>query len=388
MDRRSFLTKASGLLLSTALTGCSGSAPTELRVRVLKGSIPAQLPSEFLKQAAGSIALNFKPESPPQRLFNLLQTWQQPVPSSGWALPFSIPFIYDKSADVVPDLVTLGDYWLTIAIRQNLIQPLNLAQQQQWQQLPTAWRQHFMRNDQGELAAQGQIWGAPYRWGSTVMVYNRDIFRQKNLPLPTDWGDLWRPDLKGQIALLDQPREVIGLTLKKLGYSYNTPDLNAVPNLEQELRTLGQQVKFYSSDHYLQSLILGDTWLAVGWSSDVLNTLRQNPAIAAIVPLAGTALWADLWVQPRLAPAKADWLTQWIEFCWQPATVAKLAEVSRAASPMLVVSDRAKLPASVQSNALLLPDAAILDRSEFLAPLTATTAAQYRAQWETLRQKQ
>ncbi len=389
MDRRSFLVKASGLLASTAVAGCSGPGQTELHVRVLKGSIPAQLPGEFLKQAtnASGMALNFKPEAQLQRLFALLQMWHQPVKPSGWfSLPFSIPLLYDKSAAAVPDLVTLGDYWLTIAIRQNLIQPLPLNDRQAWQQLPLKWQQHFTRNNQGELDAQGQIWGAPYRWGSTVIAYNRDILRQKNLPLPTDWSDLWRADLKGQIALLDQPREVIGLTLKKLGFSYNTADLRQVTNLEPELHKLGQQVKFYSSDHYLQSLILGDTWVAVGWSNDILTMMRQNPAIAAIVPTAGTALWADLWVQPRPSTAQ-DLLTQWIEFCWQPNAVTKLAELSHAASPMLVVSDRAKLSPAVQTNPLLLPDAAILDRSEWLAPLSATTADQYQALWKTLRQK-
>ena len=388
MDRRSFLVKVSGLLASSALAGCSGPVQTELRGRVLKGSIPAQLPGEFLKQAANAsgVALNFKPEAQLQQLFALLQTWKQPASPSRWALPFSIPLIYDKSAAAVPDVVTLGDYWLTIAIRQKLIKPLPLAASPAWQQLPLPWRQHFTRNDQGELAAQGQIWGAPYRWGSTVIAYNRDIFRQKNLPLPTDWHDLWRTDLKGRIALLDQPREVIGLTLKKLGLSYNTADLKQVPHLEQELHNLGQQVKFYSSEHYLQSLILGDTWVAVGWSSDILATMRQNPAIAAIVPTAGTALWADVWVQPSQSAAQ-DLVTQWIEFCWQPATVAKLAEFSRAASPMLVVSDRAKLPATVQTNALVLPDAAIVEQSEWLAPLAPATAAQYQALWATLRQK-
>ena len=83
--------------------------------------------------------------------------------------------------------------------------------------------------------------------------------------------------MKGNISLLNQAREVIGLTLKKLGKSYNTEDIGQVENLKSELVQLNQQVKFYSSDNYLQSLVIGDTWLAVGWSKDCLLYTSPSP---------------------------------------------------------------------------------------------------------------
>jgi spermidine/putrescine-binding protein len=38
---------------------------------------------------------------------------------------------------------------------------------------------------------------------------------------------LWRPELSGKIAMVDSPREVIGATLKYLGASYNTTDMDS-----------------------------------------------------------------------------------------------------------------------------------------------------------------
>ena len=49
---------------------------------------------------------------------------------------------------------------------------------------------------------------------------------------------MWREELRGRISLPDSDREVIGLTLKKLGYSYNTTDLALVSDLESELEQL------------------------------------------------------------------------------------------------------------------------------------------------------
>lgn len=383
MDRRSFLTAASALTLNTVLAGCNSQRQAALRVRLLKNSLPAQLPGQFRKSLQNQqVSLEFKPEDQLQTLFTLLQTWKR----AAGELPKSpaIPFLGNNAAPIIPDLVTLGDYWLTTAIRQGLIQPLNLDEQA-WQAMPDRWKTIVTRNDQGLLDPQGKVWAAPYRWGSTVIVYRTDIFREQDLLIPQDWGDLWREDLRGRISLLDQPREVIGLTLKQLSQSYNTVDLNTVSSLEDALQSLHRQVKFYSSEHYLQPLLLGDTWLAVGWSTDVLPLIQRNQPIAAVFPASGTSLWTDVWVRPATAPGTQALLSEWINFCWQPEVATQLSLLSYAASPILSTLNATQLPKPLQANSLLTPPLKALDHSEFLQPLPDTTVEQYRSLWEKLR---
>ncbi|HEY9846590.1 MAG TPA: extracellular solute-binding protein, partial [Candidatus Caenarcaniphilales bacterium] len=224
-------------------------------------------------------------------------------------------------------------------------------------------------------------WGAPYRWGTTMIAYRKDKFKRLGWT-PTDWQDLWRPELQRRISLLDQPREVIGLTLKKLGYSYNSDNLLAIANLKPELQALHQQVKLYSSNAYLQPLLLGDTWLAVGWSTDILPTLRQNNLIGAVIPQSGTALWADVWVQPATvakAPSPA-FLNQWIDLWWQPSFTSQLLRLNKGGFPILPEAELSKA-----SRTLLFPDKGSLSHSEFLKPLAASTIDQYRTLWLEIR---
>jgi putative spermidine/putrescine transport system substrate-binding protein len=173
-----------------------------------------------------------------------------------------------------------------------------------------------------------------------------------------------------------------------LGYSYNK-DLSKVQNLEQELKALHQQVKFYSSTAYLQPLLLGHTWVAVGWSNDVIPLLQRNYKLASVVPQSGTAVWADLWVRPTRAAAsptqseQRSLPAQWIDFCWQPDVVKRLALLSDAASPMLVGKS---LGEQQRIEQVLLPDPKILQQSEFLQPLTDQEIEQYRSLWLSIRQ--
>ena len=394
MDRRSFLFGITAL--GATISGCSNAEQTAFRVRLLKNSIPVQLPDQFRKQIKDlqNVTLDFKPEGQLQTLFANLQTWKQvgKAKSESTGLPLTgLPFI-SQSPEPVADLITMGDYWLSIAIRQNLIQPLDPNTWQLWNQLPDRWKQIVTRDNQGNLSSGAQVWGAPYRWGGTVIAYRTDIFRDRNLQPPQDWADLWREDLRGRIALLDQPRETIGLTLKKLGQSYNTTDLSKVPTLEAELAALNRQARFYSSDSVLQSLLVDDVWAIVTWSTDFLQATKRNSAIAAIFPNSGTALFTDLWVRPASAQSNAQsktpisLLNQWINFCWQPEVAPQLSLFSQAASPILSTLNSNTFPEPLKQNSLLVPKPELLDRSEFLQPLSDTTIEQYRTLWAKIRQ--
>lgn len=382
MDRRSFLAATGTLALSQLLAACGGQDKAKLRVQLLKGSIPAQVVNKFrtLNQRAD---LQFAPVAQLKDLFSQLESGsKQPnKQADGRQLGLPLPFVKSKQV-VQPDLVTLGDYWLAQAIEQNLIQPLDTAKLPQWLSLPNRWQELVKRNDQGQLDAGGKVWAAPYRWGNTVIVYNREKFEPLGWT-PSDWGDLWREELRDRISLLDQPREVIGLTLKKLGKSYNIENINNVPDLEQQLRALHQQVKLYSSDTYLQPLILGDTWLAVGWSTDVLPAIQRYQQIAAIIPQSGTALWADLWVRPSGALSSTSLGEQWIDFCWQPQIAAQISVQSKATSPIPLKLKSSDIQKPLQS--LLLSEPEIFQRSEFLLPLTEATMQQYQSLWQKIR---
>jgi putative spermidine/putrescine transport system substrate-binding protein len=378
MDRRSFLLSIGGLTFSQLLVGCGNNNQTKFNVQLLKGSIPSQVVDRFRQGLQQQAQLKFAPVDQIQNLYKQLQSWQEPPKTTNkQAWTNWIPFMNSQTTAVV-DLVTLGDYWLKAAIEQKLIQPLEEAEIKQlksWSTLDEKWRQLVTRNDQGYVAPQGKVWAAPYRWGSTVIVYNRDKFQELGWK-PQDWSDLWREGLRSRISLLDNPREVIGLVLKKLGKSYNTENLDTVPNLEQELQTLNRQVKLYSSNTYLEPLIIGDTWLAVGWSSDVLPLLARYPQLSVVVPQSGTAIWADLWVRPTKAN-KSDISSKWIDFCWQPEIAKQITLKTRTNSPIFPEIAAAELQEPIRS--LLQANRQLFNKSEFLLALPTSTAKQYES---------
>ena len=380
-NRRSFLlTSIIALTTGQLISGCSDRQKM-LKVLLLQGSIPPQLLNDFHKTLTKGIKLNLEPKAQLTKIFSLLEDWQQQNQNQE---PNTLLNLLARK-ETTADLVTVGDYYLANAISQGLIQPLDTAKLKNWDKLPSSWQKLVSRNEQGEIDSQGKIYGAPYRWGNTLIAYRSDKFKALNWT-PTDWQDLWRPELQERISLLDEPREVIGLTLKKLGYSYNTSNLAQVSELKSELIALQKQVKFYSSDNYLQPLILGDTWLAVGWSTDILPIIKRYSKIKIVVPKSGTSLWADLWVQPKSASEKSLSLRdRWIDFCWQSKAANQISLFTNAISPMLAERKPADLPKNLQTNSFISSSLAILAKSDFLYPLSSLAEKQYQSLWKEIR---
>ncbi len=431
MKRRYFIFGFISITLIPFLSGCSNNKVL-IEVMVLQNSIPGRLLKRFEEEFKGDFkdeSLVFKPTNQLQALFDLLLKLQNKFETNnvdnneGFKLPkLEFPqinlFANQNQKSLPPGLVTLGDYWLAKAIGENLIQPMKVDNLSGWQGLPLNYRNLVRRDAQGNLDNSGGVWGAPYRWGCVMIAYRSDKFKSLGW-FPQDWSDLWRDDLRGRISLFAQPREIIGFILKKLGYSYNIEDLSTVSNLKSELEAFHSQVKLYDSLNYLQPLIIGDTWVAIGWSSDILPILERYPNVKAVIPISGTSLWADLWVKPfsdsvsgngsvddsnsnfapdsnantdsvsenlpeSLSESHSAALDKWIDFCWQEKSAISITRFTSAASPIILNMDDSKLPQGMKKNSLLNPSNDVLANSEFLLPLSSEVLQQYSDLWQSL----
>ena len=387
LSRRSFLQSATVTALSQILQGCSDSKAI-LEILFLANSIPLQLIGDFRKTITRENKVDFKPQPQLYQIFDYLLEIQKNQ-KSDFNNNNLLTKIFNKSV-AYPGVISLGDFWLASAIQKNLLQPLSVDSLANWAKLPNFWQELVRRDRQGNITTNGQIYGAPYRWGTTVIAYRSDKLNESKLTIK-DWQDLWQPRLRDRLSLLDSPREVIGLTLKKLGYSYNTNNLDSIPNLSAELEALHQQVKLYSSEHYLEPLVLGDTWVAVAWSTDILPLLKRYPEIEFIIPPSGTSLWADLWVKPKSSQALDDpnlsaAIEKWIDFCWEPKSAKQISLFTNGISPILLSMKPEELPEDLQENIFLNSATINWDRSEFLLPQTPEAKQQYQDLWIKIRQ--
>lgn len=378
VNRRCFLQGMSSLTIASMLSGCEKKY--DLNIAQLQGSIPIQLIVALQQKSQEIGIVNFQPQSNLQDIYNSLLIWQgKKTINEKKSSSFTLPNFFNNSSPVIPDdLVTLGNYWLNLAIAENLIEPLELDKLKNWQNLPSQFQTLTTRNNQGKLDNQGKIWGAPYSWGCTMIAYRNDKFAPLGWQ-PQDWDDLWKKEITRKISLLNQPRETLGLILKKLGYSYNTEDLNSVSQLKSEWVALQKQVKFYDNTNYLQPLILGDTWLVVGWSNDILPLVKRYSNISAVIPKSGTSLWANMWVKPlqeKNNSPHTQKIYDFIDFCWQEKSAQQINFFTDGVSP---------INSPLKSNSKIVQMSSdVFAKSDFIETLPSASIQQYEQLWENI----
>uniref|UniRef100_A0A7S0RPJ7 Uncharacterized protein n=1 Tax=Chlamydomonas leiostraca TaxID=1034604 RepID=A0A7S0RPJ7_9CHLO len=310
----------------------------------------------------------------------------------------------DRNSAGAADVATLGDAWLGPAIKEGLLQPIPKARTQRWWRgMSPRWQALVTRDAQGNPSPDGEVYGAPYRWGCTVVAYRRDRLESRGGRQISDWSDLLQPKLEGRVAMTDSSREFMGIALKTLGFGFNATARQlaaggvGVQELAGALRALRKQVKLFSARDHVRALSAGDVWAVVGWSQELTLVGERSNAMEVIVPRSGTSLFADLWAVPahahggHLQRGPSPLLPSWLEFGLAPARVASLPGLKTGASPILLPdaplttpTGRATAAPSMQPGVLnhdggyMPADPACLRASEFLLPLDADTVALYR----------
>lgn len=208
--------------------------------------------------------------------------------------------------------------------------------------------------------------GAPYFWGSLGIAYRSDLVEYEI----TSMLDLLRPapELHGKILMINGSRDLIGMTLKALGYSANTGDLEQLREaqallLEQKPAVIGYD---YVSLTENSSLLTGDVWATMMYSGDALMLADIDENVKYVVPSEGTILWVDYLTIASNSNNKGL-AADFINFLNEPEIAARLAEWVFHASPNRAAE--AYLPADLLEDPVIYPDIEGMERSEFMRPL-------------------
>lgn len=204
----------------------------------------------------------------------------------------------------------------------------------------------------------------PISWGTTGFIYNAD----KLNPPPEDWDYLWKHQkvLSKRMTLLNDVREVMGGTLRMLGYSYNSRNSAELEQAYQKLVELKPAIASFTTDAWRDQILAGDLLLAMGYSADGVATTKENPSLRYVIPRSGTSLWSDTMVIPRSAP-NVNAAYAWINFMLQPSVAAQVTERLLFATPNQAAYDQ--LPFPVRDNLNLFPPESLLTKCEGIAPV-------------------
>jgi spermidine/putrescine transport system substrate-binding protein len=197
-------------------------------------------------------------------------------------------------------------------------------------------------------------WGVPYMWNSTGIVYNRAQAAE-----PRGWAGLWSPALRGRLTMLDDPEDVIGACLQKLGLPFGSIDERQLADAKSEAVRQKPLLRAYLNAEVRDQLVSGDVLAAQLWSTTAAQAIRGNPNLGFVYPEEGYPLYCDCAVILRES-SRYELAHDFLEFLLQPDVAAanvRAAETATANGAAQVSRDPVLYPPDATYRRGMWPEA-------------------------------
>ncbi|ACH94865.1 spermidine/putrescine ABC transporter, binding periplasmic protein [Borrelia recurrentis A1] len=147
----------------------------------------------------------------------------------------------------------------------------------------------------------GNLYSVPIFWGVLGILYHKNKIDINDM---NEFDILFNEKYKKEIAMLDSPKENIGVALKKLGYSLNEHSIPIIKEAEKLLKNQVSLVVGYFSDIAAKSLMLnGEASIQLTWGGEAIDAMLKDPNLDFYTPNS-TNLWFDVLAIPSDAPNK------------------------------------------------------------------------------------
>lgn len=278
------------MVLTLTLTGC-GNSESQRVVNVCSWGeyIDESLIDQFEEETG--IKVNYKFAESNETLYSLLKT---------------------GAGDY--DVIVPSDYMISQLIEEDMLAELN------YENIP-----NFSKIDQRfqNLPYDPENkYTVPYAWGTLGIIYNTTMVTE---PI-TSWSAMFDPQYAGEVLMIRNSRDALGIALMYLGYSVNTTD-------EAQIQEAYQLLADAKNNGVYQAFVMDEVFLKMEGSNaaicayyagDYLTMLENNPDLAYVVPKEGSNWFVDAMCVLKGSQHKAE-AEAWINFI--ASTEANLANM-------------------------------------------------------------
>jgi len=278
-----------------------------------------------------------------------------------------------QSGAIAYDVVCPSDYMIQRMIENNLLAEIN------YDNIPNIQYIGEEYIEQSQQFDPENKYSVPYCWGTVGILYNKTMVDE-----PIDsWSVLWDEKYTDSILMQDSVRDAFAVTLKYLGYSLNSTDLDELTEAKNLLIEQKPLVQAYVIDQVRDKMIGNEAAIGVIYSGEAIFTQQENPDLEYVIPKEGSNVWIDSWVIPKNAKHKEN-AEAFINFLCRPDIALMNFEYITYSTPntaaQKLIEDEA-----IRNSTIAFPDASELNRCETFQFLGDENDAIYNALWREVK---
>ncbi|WP_270414900.1 extracellular solute-binding protein [Blautia obeum] len=283
--------------------------------------------------------------------------------------------LYPKisSGAIAYDVICPSDYMIQRMIENDLLSEIN------FDNIPNIKNIGEQYMEQSKQFDPENKYSVPYCWGTVGILYNKTMVDE-----PVDsWSILWNPKYKDSILMQDSVRDAFGVTLKYLGYSLNSIDLDELTEAKNLLIEQKPLVQAYVIDQVRDKMIGNEAALGVIYSGEAIYTQKENPNLEYVIPKEGSNIWIDSWVIPKNAEHKEN-AEKFINFLCRPDIALMNFEYITYSTPNEAARELIE-DESIRNSEIAFPDLSKYDNLETFQYLGTEADQVYGDLWNKVK---
>ena len=283
--------------------------------------------------------------------------------------------LYPKvsSGAIAYDVVCPSDYMIQRMIENDLLTEIN------FDNIPNIKNIGKQYMEQSRQFDPENKYSVPYCWGTVGILYNKTMVDE---PV-NSWSILWDPKYKDNILMQDSVRDTFGATLKYLGYSLNSTDLDELTEAKNLLIEQKPLVQAYVIDQVRDKMIGNEAALGVIYSGEAIYTQKENPNLEYVIPKEGSNIWIDSWVIPKNAEHKEN-AEKFINFLCRPDIALMNFEYITYSTPNEAARELIE-DESIRNSEIAFPDLSKYDNLETFQYLGTEADQVYGDLWNKVK---
>lgn len=270
------------------------------------------------------------------------------------------------------DVIIPSDYMISRLIDEGMLTPLN------FDNIPNA--SDVDPKFLNPAYDPDNAYSVPYMWGTVGIIYNTTMVDEAI----TSWDSLFDKKYAGQVLMINNSRDAIGVALKDLGYSYNTTNQAQITEAVNLLIQQKQNgiVQAYVMDEIFDKLEGGEAAMGVYYAGDYLTMYENNQDLAFVVPSEGSNIFTDAMCIPAGAANQAN-AEKFINFmCSKDVGVANCEAIGYSSPLMSVVE---ALDPAITADPVAYPSDEVLASCEAFLNLPEDILKFYDSEWLRLK---
>ncbi len=277
-----------------------------------------------------------------------------------------------KGGGVSYDVIIPSDYMIGRMIQEDMLAKLDFSNIPNYKNIAAEYKNLPFDPD--------NAYSVPYNVGMVGLIYSKTLVQET----PDSWNALWDSRYKGNICMINNPRDAFAIAQALLNQNYNTTTQADWEAAAQKLKDQKPLIKAYVDDQVYNMMEPepSEAALAPYYAGDYLMMLENNENLGFVYPKEGVNEFVDSVCVMKNSENKAA-AELFINFLLEPEIALANAEHICYASPNTTVRDNPEY--SYYQNEILYPSAGQKPKTQIFENLPQETLNLMSGLWDDVK---